>query len=242
MTPSVSTKPGHGHQRPACMVALGLLPPYSAEDVKQAYLSKVKQLHPDHAGNTTEFLAIQAAYQQAQAYVRFHADRRGWIAARMEDYLAVQEVIGRLKGFGAEVETDTVDWLQRSFGDFAELTDSVVGIRLRDAQRGDEVIGYLVGQHDRLLELRRLDLAGCRLSDESVRQLSVFRRLAHLDLSHTPITWEALHVVQWLPELESINVDGTAIKWWTRRKLRAQMRRKRQLAAAARAMHPTQLR
>ena len=98
------------------------------------------------------------------------------------------------------------------------------------------------GQHDRLLELRRLDLAGCRISDDSVRQLSVFRRLAHLDLSNTPITWEALHLIHWLPELESLNIEGTAVKWWTRRMLRAQMWRKRQLAAAARAMHPTQLR
>lgn len=241
MTASASTKPGN-EPRPECMVLLGLLPPYSSEDVKQAYLAKVQAMHPDHHGDPAEFERIQRAYEQAQVYVDFRGDRRGWIAKRMDDYLAVQEVLERLQAFGAEVQTDAVDWLEKSFGEFAELTESIVSVRLSGANNGDEVIQYMIGQHDHLLTLRRLELPGCRVSDVWVRQLSVFRRLAQLDLSNTPITWEALHVVQWLPELESINIDGTAIKWWTRRKLRAEMRHKRKLAAVTRAIHPTHMR
>ena len=44
-------------QAPEFMAVLGLLPPYTEEDVKQAYWSKVKKLHPDHGGST--YLAMQ---------------------------------------------------------------------------------------------------------------------------------------------------------------------------------------
>ena len=105
-----------------------------------------------------------------------------------------------------------------------------------------EFIEYLVSQRGKLLELRRLDLAGCAITDASVRQLSVFRRLQDLDLSRTPITWEALHIVQWLPELENVRVEHTGLKWLTRRKLAVQLRHNRKAAAALRAIHPTTVR
>ena len=35
-------------ERPEFMAILGLLPPYSREDVKRAYLAKVRTAHPDH--------------------------------------------------------------------------------------------------------------------------------------------------------------------------------------------------
>ena len=91
----------------------------------------------------------------------FRGDRRGWIAKRLDEYLGVQEVIEHLKKLGAEVETTSLDWLQKSFGDFAELTESILAIRLHDAVNGDEFVTYLVSQREKLLELRRLDLAGC---------------------------------------------------------------------------------
>jgi hypothetical protein len=179
---------------------------------------------------------------QAKEYVKFRGDRRGWIAKRMEEYLGVQQVIERLHEFGAEIETNALDWLKKSFGDFAELTETILSIRLRDALSGDDFLEYIVSQRDKLLELRRLDLAGCGVTDSAVRQLSVFRRLQELDLSRTPITWEALHIVEWLPELEIVHVEGTGLKWLTRRKLAAQLRRKRKAAAALRAIHPAVVR
>jgi hypothetical protein len=113
---------------------------------------------------------------------------------------------------------------------------------LNNAPNGDEVLDYMVSQHGRLLELRRLDLAGSVVSNASVLQLSVFRRLAELDLSRTPITWQALHVVHWLPELEIVNIEGTSVKWLTRQRLAAQLRRNRKTAAAARTVHPINVR
>jgi DnaJ domain len=242
MPASPSAKSFSGSDRPECMVVLGLLPPYSAEDVKHAYLAKVKEYHPDHDGTRADFDKLQEAYEQAQVYVIFRGDRRGWIARRVEEYLATEEVIRRLKELGAEVETRAVEWLEKSFGDFAELTESIIGVRLTGADNGDEFLHYIVGQHDHMLELRRVEIPSCNVTDGAVLQLSVFRRLAHLNLSNTPITGNALQVIRWLPELESINLEATSISWWTRRKLKAMMRKKSKLAVSNKVVHPTKLR
>jgi hypothetical protein len=240
--PPNPARPAKEIDRPHFMVKLGLMPPYMAEDVEKAYLARIKDIRPDLGGDPQPFYDVQIAYMQAKEYVKFRGDRRGWIATRMEEYLAVREVIEGIKEFGGQVETNSMDWLQKSFGDFAELTESILGIRLNDSARGEEFIEYLVSQRVKLLELRRLDLAGCAITDAAVRQLSVFRRLQYLNLSRTPITWEALHIVQWLPELEDVQVERTSMNWLTRRKLASQLRHKRKTAAALRAIHPTTVR
>jgi hypothetical protein len=229
-------------ERPPFMVTLGLMPPYMAEDVEKAYLARIKEIRPDLGGDPQAFYDVQNAYMQAKEYVKFRGDRRGWIAKRMDEYIGVQEVIDRLKQFGAQVETDALDWLEKSFGDFAELTETILAVRLNNSVSGDEFIEYLVSQRDKLLELRRIDLAGCAVSDAAVRQLSVFRRLQELNLNRTPITWEALHIAGWLPELEEVHVEGTGLGWLTRRKLASQLRQKRKAAATLRAIHPTSVR
>jgi hypothetical protein len=240
--PPVPSKPAQQYDRPSFMITLGLLPPYLAEDVEKAYLAKLKNIRPDLGGDRQAFYDVQNAYMQAKKYVEFRGDRRSWIAKRMDEYVAMQEVIEQLKRFGADVETSSLDWLQKSFGEFAELSESIIGVRLNGAANGDEVVQYMVSHHPQLIELRRLDLAGSVVSDQSVRQLSVFRRLSELDLSRTPITWEALHIVEWLPELENVRVDGTGLKWLTRRRLAAQLRRNRKAAATLRAVHPVGVR
>jgi hypothetical protein len=228
--------------RPEFMTTLGLLPPYLADDVEKAYRAKLKEIRPDLGGDRQAFYAVQNAYMRAKEYVKFRGDRRGWIAKQVDAYLAVQEVIEQLEQFGAEVELEALDWLKRSFGDFAQLTESVVGVRLHEARKGDAVVAYLVGQHERLLELRRLDLAGSTISDASLRQLSVFRRLTELNVSSTPVTWQGLQVVRELPELEVVHVEGTELNWFARRRLAAKLRQNRKAAAATRILHPTKVR
>jgi hypothetical protein len=240
--PPAPSKPAADYDRPDCMVKLGLLPPYTAEDVEKAYLFKIKDIRPDLGGDREAFYAVQNAYMQAKEYVKFRGDRRGWIAKRMDEYIELQEVIDRLQKFGAELETSSVDWLEKSFGDFAELSESVIGIRLNGAANGDDVLDYLIANRDKLLELRKLDLEGCVVTDDRVRQLSVFRRLNEINLNRTPITWQALHIVEWLPELDTVHIEGTGLKWLTRRKLAAQLKRKRKETATMRAIHPTTVR
>src|SRR5437764_6914277 len=159
--PPVPARPAKDIDRPPFMVKLGLMPPYMADDVEKAYLARIKDIRPDLGGDPQPFYDVQTAYMQAKEYVKFRGDRRGWIAKRMDEYLGVQEVIEGLKAFGAEVETNALDWLQKSFGDFAELTETILAIRLHDAVNGNEFIDYLVSHRDSLLDMRRLDFAGC---------------------------------------------------------------------------------
>jgi len=229
-------------ERPAFMATLGLLPPYLPEDVEKAYLARVKEIRPDLGGDPRPFYELQTAYSQAKEYLKFRGDRRGWIAKRMDEYVAMQDVVGQLTAFGAKVETNFLGWLRKSFGDFAELTEKIVAIRYNDAANGDEFIDFLVTHTDELLELERLDLAGTNLTDGTVRQLGALRSLRTLDLSRTPITWQALHIVEWLPELQSLDVTGTSLNWFTRRKLNSQLRQKRKAAESIRAVHPLAIR
>lgn len=57
------TQPG-GHT-PACLERLGLTYPCTAAQVKAAYRQLAKRAHPDQGGKKEEFLALQAAYEQA---------------------------------------------------------------------------------------------------------------------------------------------------------------------------------
>lgn len=211
-------------RRPQFMVTLGLLPPLSEEDVKRAYLAKVKSAHPDHGGSRTDFDAIQQAYQQAQEYLKMRSDRRGWIRARVDEYLAVGTVVEQLEAFGAEVKTNAVDWLKESFGDFAELTTKVTGIKLAGGANCDQLINTMVVESASLRSLERLELPGCPISDKAVLQLRVFESLTHLDLSDTPVTASILEVIDWLPRLETLELEGTSIGWSANRKVRSILR------------------
>ena len=57
------TPPG----RPDFMIALGLLPPYTVEDVKRAYFDRALSAHPDRGGSAEEFIKLHEAYTQATA-------------------------------------------------------------------------------------------------------------------------------------------------------------------------------
>jgi hypothetical protein len=238
---SISSNSGSGGGRPAYMVTLGLMPPYSAEDVEKAYHGKLKEIRPDLGGDREAFYALQKAYMDAKEYVKFRGDRRGWIARRMDEYLAVQETIDRLKELGAEVETDSLDWLKRSFGDFEQLTEIVTGVRLQGAANGDDVLRYLVSKHDQLLQLWWLDLTGSVVTDAEVLHLVTFRRLQELNLNRTPVTGAVVHLVEWLPALDTLHLEGTSVGWLQRKRLDMKLNKRRKVNAAARAVHPTNL-
>jgi hypothetical protein len=57
------------------MVTLGLLPPYTREDVQAAYREKAKTTHPDSGGSAIDFKKLHEAYEQAQEYLKFHLNR-----------------------------------------------------------------------------------------------------------------------------------------------------------------------
>ncbi len=212
--------------RPDFMVTLGVAPPYVMEDVKRAYLEKAKLAHPDRGGSTAAFNEVQQAFERAQAFLEFRTDRRAWIAARMDRYVALENAVARLQRLGAKVTTHAQQWLQQSFGEFAQLMESPVTVRAVDAPNGDAIIAALVADHAALKDLDAVELPGCRVSDDAVLRLAVFQSLQRLDLSRTPVTSRALAVIDSLPVLESVALQGSNVGWWTRRRTAARLRRR----------------
>ena len=188
----------------------------------------MKDAHPDRGGDRQAFDRIQRAFEEAGEYLKFRSDRRFWIAARMDEYLGVVSLIERLRALGAEVDSTMLDWVRRSFGDFANLTESIVGIRLKDSKNVAEMIDVMISEQASLPGLKRLSLAGCPVDNLLALELRVFKSLAELDLSRTPITDRALTVVEFLPDLVTLNIEGTSIGWWARHKAERLLRKRRQ--------------
>lgn len=53
---------------PTWALTLGVAPPFSSERVRAAYRLRSKTVHPDTGGDPTEFVRLQAAYEEAQHY------------------------------------------------------------------------------------------------------------------------------------------------------------------------------
>jgi len=106
------------------------------------------------------------------------------------------------------------------------LTEAIKRVRLVDSPDADALIQTMLEHPEVLQQMTQLELPGCTVSDEAVLELEGFQQLQHLDLSRTPITAKALWIVDMILDLTSINIDNTAIGWWTRRKVRSVMRRR----------------
>jgi hypothetical protein len=55
---------------PRAIAAMGLRMPCDEEQLKRAYRTRVKQLHPDHGGDQRRFLRLQADFEEALRLVR----------------------------------------------------------------------------------------------------------------------------------------------------------------------------
>lgn len=208
------------------MITLGLSPPYVLEDVKAAYYQKAQTCHPDHGGSAQDFHRLHDAFEQAQELVDYQGDRRRWIAGKLHDYLSMRQAIQRFKQLGASTTVVSAEWLKNSVGEFAQLTEVVVSVRLVDAPTGDDFMQVLLEELPALKNLIKIEMPGCCVSDNAVLRLGAYTWLRHLDLSRTPITSSALSVLDDLPNLQSLNLDGTQIGWWTRRRIEKQVRRR----------------
>jgi hypothetical protein len=207
-------------QRPAFMATLGLLPPYTREDIQAAYHEKARITHPDHGGSVSDFEKLHEAYEQALEYAKFHLDRRQWLAARVERYAAQEKIVNEVHRLGGATEIEQIDWMKRSFGDFAVVTEMLRGIRLRGQANGDTFLKYLAENASALGFLLWLDLSGSQVSDRGLGELQALKSLRRLDLSGTPVSASELGFVAGLPDLEWLNLASTAIGWWARWRLR----------------------
>src|SRR5262245_40591880 len=87
-------------QRPHFMIELGLLPPYTADDVRMAYREKAKAAHPDRGGSADDFQRLHEAYEQALEYVKFRSGRRQWLANQVERYTEQEAVVAEVRRRG----------------------------------------------------------------------------------------------------------------------------------------------
>jgi hypothetical protein len=208
------------YRRPDFMMLLGLLPPYTEEDVKRVYWARARTAHPDGGGNAEEFIKLKEAYERALEYAHFHSSRRAWLGARVEEYIGREAVADEVQRRGGSVEIESIAWLREELGeDFAQVTDRLVGIRLSGAAVTDEAIDFLVREQANLRTLRHLDLAGSRITDMGVGRLRALRSLRRLDLRDTPISGQGLARLLPLPELEWLHIGGTRVGWWPRLRL-----------------------
>jgi hypothetical protein len=216
-TPDNSRHP----ERPDFMVALGLLPPYSPEDVRMAYRTKAALAHPDRGGSAAEFVKLHEAYERAREYAEFYASRRRWLGVQVEQYLRQEEVVAEVRRLGGQVEVESLDWLKHWIGeDFAVVAEKLRGIRLRGLADGDPALHYLAAHRPALQYLLSLDLAGTRFSDGALLRLGGLALLRRLDLARTPVSRRGLRVLAELPELEWLNLGGTSVGLWDRWRLR----------------------
>lgn len=208
------------------LTLLGLAPPVTEEDVKQAYLDKAKTAHPDHGGDVETFKRLQEAFEQATEYARFKAGRMQWLSRWVEQYAEQEQVVEQIKALGGTVDVKSSDPLSRSIGpDFAAVLDKVVGIRLSGPKIDDAVVLQLVTQRRMLAGLRSLALVDTAVTYVGILQLRIFESLRHLDLNGTSVDVVALEaLLRELRQLESIGLDRTGIGWAARMKLRLKYR------------------
>jgi hypothetical protein len=194
-------------QRPECLEILGLLPPVTLEDVKQAYLVRARAAHPDRGGSQAEFVRVQQAFEDATEFVKFKASKLEWLASKIDAYAEQQEVVTETIERGGSVTMEETDWLRKSFGeDFGHVADKLVAVRL-EGERADDVFCILLGfRAESLKDLARLELAGGSLTDEGLLQLKGLKNLRHLDLRGTQVGRLAGEIPGWFERLEFLGL------------------------------------
>ncbi len=207
--------------RPDFLVTLGLIPPCTVEDVKQAYLVKVKTAHPDVGGDAAEFRKLQEAFERATEWAKFRASRLAWLSNWVEKYVEQDSVVEEIQRRGGKVKIEGVDWLRRSFGDdFSQVAEKVQGIELHGPAIDDKTIAWLSDHRTTLTSLKSLDLTRSAITDAGLQHVAAFPGLRELDLSETKITMSGLAMLERLPELEWLGLRGTSIGWLGRTRLK----------------------
>jgi hypothetical protein len=209
--------PSPDAQIPECLAILGLRPPLTLEDVKQAYMAKAMKAHPDRGGDPQEFIRLQKAFDDANEFVKFKASKIEWLASKIDAYSQQQEVVSETIERGGEVEMEETDWLRRSFGeDFGHVADKLVTVRLRGPAANDLFAILLGFRAESLKDLAVLDLTGGSITDEGLLQLKALKNLRSLDLRGTAVGKLAAEIPSWFENLDFLGLPKGALGMFAR--------------------------
>ncbi len=207
--------------RPDFLVRLGVLLPCSEQDVKEAYLAKVKHAHPDAGGDQEQFVVLQTDFERALEYCKFHSGRRRWLAESIERYIEQQQVVGEVEQRGGRCTLEHIEWLKQEVGeDFAQVLDTIAGIRFAGPKVDDGHIDYLVSRRALLDTLHWLDLSNSQITNQGLLKLAAFANLRKIDLRGTRISNAGMQLEKSLPKLEWLGLSGTAVNWFGRFRLK----------------------
>jgi len=204
------------------LAVLGLKPPVSVEDVKQAYLEKAKTAHPDRGGDPQAFMRLHVAFEQATEYARFKAGRMQWLSGWVEQYAEQQELIDEVKALDGQVDVESVEWLGQTIGsDFATVMDRLASVQLSGPKVDDAAMLSIAPKLRRQAGLHKLSLLNTAITSVGLRELHRCESLRELDLSGTKVTTDAASaLLESLDRLERLALKDSGIGWAARLKLR----------------------
>jgi len=204
------------------LAVLGLKPPVTEDDVKQAYMEKAKLAHPDRGGDAAQFVRIQEAFEKSTQYARFKAGRMQWLSGWVEQYAEQQDLLAEIKTLGGEAKVESVDWAAQSIGnDFATVLDRVASISLRGPQIDDAVLAGLIPRMRSTSGLERLELLDTSVTDAGLAELKGLENLKELDLRGTKVSTTAVEtLLESLDRLEVLGLADTGVGWAARLKLK----------------------
>ena len=154
-------------------------------------------------------------------FAQFHESRRRWIRTRMERYILQEELATKLRDHGGQIDVEATGWVRESFdGDFAQLAEVIVEIRLRGPRIDDSVLSHLAEHRNVLGALLRLDLAESNVTDDGLECLRGLTSLEEMNLAGTRVTNVGLKTLQRMHGLSKVDLRGTATSWWGRCQLR----------------------
>jgi hypothetical protein len=207
--------------RPDFLVRLGVMLPCSEQDVKEAYLAKVKHAHPDAGGNQEDFVSLQTDFERALEYSKFHSGRSRWLAESIERYIEQQQLVTAIEARGGRVTLEHIDWLKREVGeDFAQVLDTIAGIRMSGPNATDADIDFLLTHRPMLETLHWLDFSKSKITNQGLAKLASFSNLRKIDLRGTHVGNTVRQLVKALPKLEWLGITGSGLGWFGRFRLR----------------------
>ena len=95
--------------------------------------------------------------------------------------------------------------------DFAQVLDTIAGIRLSGPKVGDADVEFLLTRRSMLETLHWLDFSRSKITNEGLLKLATFSNLRKIDLRGTRIGGDVIQLVKSLSKLEWLGLTGSRI-------------------------------